>query len=300
LKRLKNSPRRHGGTEPEEKVGCWFGSVFAALETSPALPPSFRTNSQSSVPPCLRGANPLRRCVFQADRRSSRKRNRAPEWTESSLLDGVNGGQRSRRRSQHGMQNGLEGCRTQREVLLESAGHSAFPVCIPVFHVPSLEQFSLAWNTWAPLESEILTRSGSPSTARGGRGRGMGVNELRRADPWPTPPFGLQLGCSILSKSALSAASTPQLNRTGADPKLTTRTRRERRSSPRRHGVHGGAKGCAATALPNRSGVSFRTNNSLLPCPPCLRGAPICPDVDRVSLGTALNRMGALAGMEKT
>jgi hypothetical protein len=58
----------------------------------------------------------------------------------------------------------------------------------------------------------------------------------------------------------------------GADPKLTTRS--ERRSSPRRHGDHGGAKGCAATVLSNRSGVSFRTNNSLLPCPPCLRGAP--------------------------
>ncbi|MDZ4063747.1 MAG: hypothetical protein U1E22_03670, partial [Coriobacteriia bacterium] len=36
-KRLKNSPRRHGGTEPEEKVGCWSGSVFAALATPPAL-----------------------------------------------------------------------------------------------------------------------------------------------------------------------------------------------------------------------------------------------------------------------
>jgi hypothetical protein len=61
----------------------------------------------------------------------------------------------------------------------------------------------------------------------------------------------------------------------GADPKLTTR--RERRSSPRRHGAHGGAKGCAATALSNRSGVSFRTNNSLLPCPPCLSGnSPRC------------------------
>jgi hypothetical protein len=30
-------PERHGGTEPEEKVGCWIGSVFAALATSPTL-----------------------------------------------------------------------------------------------------------------------------------------------------------------------------------------------------------------------------------------------------------------------
>ena len=63
-----------------------------------------------------------------------------------------------------------------------------------------LARISLAWNTSAPLECEIPPRSGSPSTACGGRGWGMGVDDLMRADPRPTPPSR----CSVLSKSALT------------------------------------------------------------------------------------------------
>jgi hypothetical protein len=104
-----------------------------------------------------------------------------------------------------------------------------------------------------------------------------------------------EVGTTITVRAASGAACssvstpTPQFNgcRSETDDaeraqKLTTQTRSPRRS-----------QGLYCTALSNRSGVSFRTNNSPLPCPPCLRGAPICSDVDRVSLGTTPNSIEA-------